>query len=111
MKTRRLIIIIPIAVLCALILSPLTLAYQKEDHKLVQFQMAILKKGPKWATATEAERNQILHQHLRNVVSLLQTGKRSSPAHLETILIAPAFLFSGPHRLKKQRLGSTQIQR
>ena len=75
MKTRILIIIVPIAVLCALILSSLTLAQQKDDHKLVQFQMAILKKGPKWATATEAERNQILHQHLRNVISLLQTGK------------------------------------
>ena len=75
MKTRVLIVIVLIAVLCALILSSLTLAHQKEDHKLVQFQMAILKKGPKWDTTKDVEKNQILHQHLRNVVSLLQTGK------------------------------------
>ena len=42
---------------------------------MVQFQMAIMKKGPKWSSTTEAERNQILHQHLRNVIALLQSGK------------------------------------
>ncbi|HBB98851.1 MAG TPA: hypothetical protein DC054_26030 [Blastocatellia bacterium] len=64
-----------IAVLFGLILASLTFAQQDESHKLVQFQMAILKKGPKWDTTKEVERNQILHQHLRNVVSLLQSGK------------------------------------
>jgi uncharacterized protein YciI len=37
--------------------------------------MAILKKGPKWASTGETERNQILHQHLRNVIVMLQSGK------------------------------------
>jgi uncharacterized protein YciI len=46
-----------------------------QEHKLVQFQVAILKKGPKWDSTAEAERNQILHQHLRNVIALLQSGK------------------------------------
>ena len=46
-----------------------------QEHKMVQFQMAILKKGPKWDSTPEAERNQILHQHLRNVIALLQSGK------------------------------------
>ena len=64
-----------IAVLSALMFVSLTFAQQNEAHKLVQFQMAILKKGPKWDTTKDVERNQILHQHLRNVVSLLQTGK------------------------------------
>jgi uncharacterized protein YciI len=64
-----------IAILLALMLSSYSFGQQSEDHKLVQFQMAILKKGPKWDTTKDVERNQILHQHLRNVVSLLQTGK------------------------------------
>lgn len=42
---------------------------------MVQFQMAIMKKTPKWDATAEAERNQILHQHLRNVIALLQSGK------------------------------------
>jgi uncharacterized protein YciI len=48
---------------------------QAVDHKLVQFQMAVLKKTPKWSSTAETEKNQILHQHLRNVVALLQSGK------------------------------------
>ena len=46
-----------------------------QEHKMVQFQMAIMKKGPKFASTGETERNQILHQHLRNVIALLQSGK------------------------------------
>src|SRR5207244_3311724 len=45
------------------------------EHKLVQFQMAVLKKGPKWDSTSETEKNQILHQHLRNVIAMLQSGK------------------------------------
>lgn len=64
-----------IAVLCALILSPLAFARQDEAHKLVQFQMAIMKKGPKWDTTKEQERTQIVQQHLNNVLSLFASGK------------------------------------
>jgi uncharacterized protein YciI len=46
-----------------------------QEHKMVKFQMAIMKKGPKWDSTAEAQRNQILHQHLRNVIALLQSGK------------------------------------
>jgi uncharacterized protein YciI len=46
-----------------------------QDHKLVQFQMAILKKAPKWNSISEDERKQILHQHLSNVIAMLQSGK------------------------------------
>ena len=46
-----------------------------QDHKLVQFQMALLKKGPKWDSMDATEKNQILHQHLRNVIALLNSGK------------------------------------
>jgi uncharacterized protein YciI len=46
-----------------------------QEHKMVQFQMAYMKKGPKWDSTGDAAKNQILHQHLRNVVALLQSGK------------------------------------
>src|SRR6266536_383132 len=46
-----------------------------QEHKLVQFQMAIMKKGPKWETTKADERNAIVQQHLANVVWLLDSGK------------------------------------
>jgi len=59
----------------SLIAAPLTLAQQKEEHKMVQFQMALLKKGPKWDATKEQERNLILQQHIASVVALLDSGK------------------------------------
>ncbi len=47
----------------------------KEDLKLVQFQMAILKKGPKWAATKEADRSSILTQHLTNVITMLNARR------------------------------------
>jgi uncharacterized protein YciI len=67
MKIRTLLIALVVLTAC-----PLCLA---QDHKMVQFQMAIMKKGPKWDTTAETERNQILHQHLRNAIAMLQSGK------------------------------------
>ena len=55
-----------------------SLAYSQQpsaENKLVQFQMSILKKGPQWDTTNEQARNATLHQHLRNVISLLNSGK------------------------------------
>jgi uncharacterized protein YciI len=46
-----------------------------ETPKLVQFHMALLKKGPKWETTVAAERNKILQQHLASVLSMLDSGK------------------------------------
>src|SRR5258708_14706540 len=45
------------------------------QSKLVQFHMALLKKGPKWEGTPAAERNRILQQHLANVLSMLDSGK------------------------------------
>ena len=71
MKTR----ILSGTIASLLLLTSLSLAQQKEEPKMVQFQMAILKKGPKWDTTKEAERNSILKQHLALVISLLESGK------------------------------------
>jgi len=58
-------------------MAPLALAQQKEEpkSKLVQFQMALLKKGPKWTDEQTPEKRKILHQHLINVLALLDSGK------------------------------------
>ena len=43
--------------------------------KLVQFQMALLKKRPKWETTAAVERSKIMQQHLANVLSMLDSGQ------------------------------------
>ena len=60
-----------------LIATPLIAARQKEEPKtkLVQFQMALLKKGPKWTGTQTPETQKILHQHLVNVLAMLDQGK------------------------------------
>src|SRR5262245_9386981 len=68
------------SILClpALILAlfaPLAGQTEPAQHKLVQFQMAIMKKGPKWTTMKPEERNAIMRQHVGSVVSLLSSGK------------------------------------
>src|SRR5438128_11035854 len=60
--------------LLILVLTSFSIA-QEPQHKLVQFQMAIMKKGPAWASTKEQERNQIRQQHVANVLSLLESGK------------------------------------
>jgi uncharacterized protein YciI len=66
---------IVLAITFVLGVSSALFAQPKEEHKLVQFQMAILKKGPKWDTTKEQERTQIFQQHLANVLSMYKSGK------------------------------------
>lgn len=62
---------------CFLIVGSLTFAQEKKEpeSKLVQFHMALLKKGPNWNSAQTPETRKILHQHLINVLALLDSGK------------------------------------
>ena len=46
-----------------------------QQHKLVQFQMAIMKKGPALSTTKPEDRKVVVQQHLANVASLLDSGK------------------------------------
>ena len=71
MKNR----IFALAGISLLLMVSLSFGQPKEDHKLVQFQMAILKMGPKWSATKEEDRNLILKQHFGNVVSMLESGK------------------------------------
>ena len=69
--------ILTLAVAGFLISASVAAAQQKEEpkSKLVQFQMAIMKKGPKWDSTKVGERNSILQQHIGNVVTLLDSGR------------------------------------
>jgi len=46
-----------------------------QENKLVQFQMAILKKGPNWETTKEQDRNAILERHVGYAIALLDSGQ------------------------------------
>jgi uncharacterized protein YciI len=44
-------------------------------HKMVQFHMALLKHGPKWTAAENAETKRLHQEHVNYVVSMLDSGK------------------------------------
>jgi uncharacterized protein YciI len=73
MKIRIAAMLLP----CVLLLASLSFAQPKEgpQHKLVEFHMAMLRTGPKWATTSEQARSPILQQHFGNVMSMLGSGK------------------------------------
>jgi len=58
-----------------LLLLPATFVAQPAEHKLVQFQMAIMKKGPNWTSMKTEERNATVQKHIANVVALFDSGK------------------------------------
>lgn len=45
------------------------------EHKLIQFHMAILKKGPKWSATRTKETEQMHQAHMEYALSLLESGK------------------------------------
>jgi len=48
---------------------------KEAPSKLIQFQMALLTKGPNWPSTQTPETQKILHQHLINVLAMLDSGK------------------------------------
>ena len=51
-------------------------AEKKEpEHKMIQFHMALLKRGPKWTAEENTETKRLHQQHVDYVVSLLDSGK------------------------------------
>jgi len=71
-KIAKKTVLVAVALIAAIGLFSSTFA---ETPKLVEFHMALLKKGPKWETTPAAERTKILQQHLANVLSMLDSGK------------------------------------
>ena len=68
-------LILSISVLALLLVAPRAAQKQEPPHKLVQFQMAVFKKAPKWAATSDAERGRIFQEHLANVISMYESGK------------------------------------
>lgn len=54
--------------------APAVSAQTEPEHKLVEFHMAILSHGPKWATTDNAEKERLKQEHLKYVMSLLDSG-------------------------------------
>ena len=44
-------------------------------HKMIEFHMALLKRGPKWTADQNAETKRLLDQHVEYVTSLIDSGK------------------------------------
>lgn len=63
---------IPAFALLILLLNSLSFA---QENKLVQFHMAVLKKGPQWDGVMEPAKNPTLKQHIAYFVSLLDSGR------------------------------------
>jgi len=80
MKSPRLL------VFAFIFFAPATFVAQPAEHKMVQFQMAILKKGPAWESTKVEERNATLEKHVANAMALLDSGKAiiAGPFHDET---------------------------
>ena len=67
MKNRTLLISLVILIVSA--------AAVAQEHKMVQFQMAILRKGPQWSAMKPQDRDRIMSQHRDNVFALFNSGK------------------------------------
>jgi uncharacterized protein YciI len=67
MKNRTLLISVVILIAAT--------AAVAQEHKLVQFQMAILRKGPQWEAMKPEDRNKVFLQHRDSVVALYNSGK------------------------------------
>jgi len=63
------------ALLISLVILIASAAAVAQEHKLVQFQMAILKKGPQWSVMKLEDRNKVMLQHRDSVFALLNSGK------------------------------------
>ena len=68
-------------ILLLVVMSPAVWSQEKKEtktepeHKLVQFHMALLKRGPKWSGTESAESKRLQDQHVEYVTSLLDSGK------------------------------------
>src|ERR1700704_2399504 len=101
-------LMLTVAITCSLIAAPRTLAQEKTEtpSKMVQFHMALLKKGPKWEGTTDQQRGQVLQQHLANVMSLLGTGKAVIAGPLGDGTLHPARIHGRRSKdLDRQRSG------
>jgi uncharacterized protein YciI len=69
------------AILLLAVTLPFVSAQQSQEsknepaHKLIEFHMALLKRGPKWTNAESEETTRMREAHVNYVLSLLDSGK------------------------------------
>jgi hypothetical protein len=85
-----------------LAISPVVLAQQEPAHKLVEFHMALLKRGPKFTAAENEETKRLRQEHVKYVLSLFDSGKA---------IIAGPFTDFAQSPQRKRRRGLKQVQR
>jgi uncharacterized protein len=79
--TMKIIKCLLIGIIVLVVSTPAALSQQKPEtkvepaHKLVEFQMALLKRGPKWTSAQNPEMTRLHQEHINYVLSLFDTGK------------------------------------
>ena len=65
-------------IVLVLFISPSAFAQQQQPepaHKLIEFHMGLLKRGPKWTATENAETTRLKQEHVNYVMSLLDSGK------------------------------------
>ena len=83
-----------------LVVAPLGLSQQQAEpkkepaHKMIEFQMALLKRGPKWVKEENTEAKRLRQQHIEYLTSLLESGKAvlAGPVHNDNELNAVVVL-------------------
>ena len=64
-----------IGILLLVVMSPAVLSQEKKEtktepeHKLIEFHMALLKRGPKWSATENADSKRLQDQHVEYVTS------------------------------------------
>jgi uncharacterized protein YciI len=64
-------------IILLIVMSPPVSSQEKQEpaHKMVQFHMALLKRGPKWTATENEEIKRLKQQHVEYVTSLFESGK------------------------------------
>lgn len=73
--TIRLTVVLLALLVLASVTSAQTQAPAKPESKMIQFHMALLKRGPKWTPNLGTDAPALQQQHVEYVLSLLKSGK------------------------------------
>jgi uncharacterized protein YciI len=67
---------LPFMLLATLLFAAaVSVGHPNQENKMVQFQLAIVRKGPKWTDTRSAEFQKVRQEHRNYVMSLLESGK------------------------------------
>src|SRR6476619_236098 len=72
---------------------------KEPEHKLIEFHMALLKRGPNYNAAGMPK--DLRSGHIASVMSLLESGRLSSPDRWGTMATSPALSSSAPSQRRR----------